>query len=648
MATKDKLFTSPSFVKTGIYSRKRMNREYMLSKTIASDLNTYKNFGIFPTYNDIGDGSGVNDDNTLPDYEVGTPGVRSIFNKYSATLTGNNSGVSVGIAASQSEQGSALNKLVNEPQDFRLNSNVPLMDSPETRKKLREMSGCSVKELVANSKKGYFGRSGYSYADFMYCKYLGRVPNNHLITLRRFPAPIGDSLMPFGVKARRLSVGRDSFYQPIGTMVTWLGVSDNDPKSILKYSYNMAFKEMNAKWEQVQEIGGGKDGILNKTEALFNPVTRRAFQQGYTTEAGLGNFMSSFFGFGSEGSYSYNDGSRIDANKVYGPIDRVKKTYMRGEDGLDWDQTFTLNFDYELRSYNGINPRAAMLDLIASIMSVTYTTGGFWGGGYRGGGMRQSSTFANLNIFQASGGFTDYMNALQKDLEETGILGQAVDLGNQLLSNPIDTIKRALNAIGGMLFGGLLNQLGRPKRYFANSLLSEAPVGLWHITIGNPNHPIMTLGNMILKKTTIEHSGPLGLDDFPTNLRVTCEFSRGKPRDQAQAEAIYLHGNDRIFHSMSKHLDDMYKAAVNYKSGTDSETASISEGGDIMTSTTESTSSEASVSSVTTYMTEVFGSLDENGSDAAIITAREQAEGGFKATSTESTSESNGTTESST
>lgn len=641
MAVQNKLFNVSTIVSTGLVARKRMNREYMLSKSTAEDLNTYKNFGIFPTWNDVGTPDWDSDTLENKEYSVGTPGVRSIFNKYSATLTGANEDLGLEPGASVADQKSAMEKLVLKPQEFRIHNNVPLLDTPDVRRQIRQKSGCSVKELVENSKKGYYGRNGYSYADFMYCKYLGRVPNNHLITLRRFPAPVGDSLMPFGVgKSRRSAAGRDTFYQPIGTMVTWFGVSDNDMKTILSYSYHQAWRELDAQWEDTQNIGGGQSSLLNGMEAMINPAMRKSFQTGESSP--VGSYMSSFFPGTAGGNYNnWSDNFKTDRAKVYGPIDRVKKTYARSEAGLDFNQSFTLNFDYELRAYNGINPRAAMVDLIASILSVTYTTGGFWGGGYRGGGMRQSSTFSNLNVFKAHGGFTDYMDALSKDI--SGSLAPALkNAAGSMSSNPFEVIKSALNMIGGMLFGGILNKLGRPKKYFANSLLSEAPVGLWHITIGNPNHPIMTMGNMILKDVKIEHSGPLGLDDFPTNLRVSCTFDRGKPRDQAGIEAMYMHGNDRIFHSMSDKLQDMYDAAAKYKgigsalSGSSVSLKDMDPDAEVGSSTTATNPSE--VSSKLSYMEQVFGSFTDYGGAAAIITAREQAEGGFKKSSSESTS----------
>ena len=462
--------------------------------------------------------------------------------------------------------GDAIGELVVEAKPGRISKNVPLIDTPENRKKIRAHSGCTVRELVQASQKGQLGVATYSYADFMYCKHLNKVPNNYLITLRRFPIPVLDSIAPAMTgKARKTknSGAHNDSAVPVGTMVTWMGVSGNDMKSILKYTYSMPFEEKQAQWEDINKIGGDQ-GILNGLEAAFNPASRKAYKSGQSIPA-LDGLMRSYFNVES-GPYGSPDdnANRRDATKVYGPIDRVKSAYARSAEGLKFDQEFSLVFEYELKAYNGINPRQAMLDLLASILSVTYTTGGFWKGGYKGAGIRQSSFFQNMEIFKCHGTFTDYMDALSKDLR-----GPAEAFSNKMKSMSVGEIAKAalnmLNQVGGMLMGGLLNKLGRPAKYFANSLISDQPVGLWHITIGNPNHPIMVLGNMILTNTEIEHSGPLGIDDFPTNLKVTCTFKRGKPRDQYYIEAMYMGGEERIYHSMDKKLADMYSAAKSYK-----------------------------------------------------------------------------------
>ena len=66
--------------------------------------------------------------------------------------------------------------------------NVPLLNNNKNDKRF-DVSDCSIKKLVALSNKGLLGSETFRLVDFMYCKDLGKVSNNHLITLRKFPLP---------------------------------------------------------------------------------------------------------------------------------------------------------------------------------------------------------------------------------------------------------------------------------------------------------------------------------------------------------------------------------------------------------------------------------------------------------------------------
>lgn len=547
----NKLFAGGSIPKSSQVSKVRANREYMINNDISEELNTYKNFGVFKTFNDIYDRSFSDDGQTeTTEKGPGTPGVRSVFNKLGAVMIGSSTG--------------ALDiKDVYNASEWRISNNVPLLDTPSNRKRIKTNSGCTIKELVEASRAGVLGRAIYDYSDFMYCKYLGKVPNNHLITLRRFPIPVNDFISSVGEgKTRTSSDIKSKFSQQIGCLVTWMGTPGNEMQNLLKYSYNMAFKEHTADFQDLDSMDAdNQNGILNSISSAFDPSYRKMYMSGYGGKS-VNSYFGKFFNAG-DGAYSASTATKhYDQNKVYGPIDRVKTTYMRSDEGLTFLQTFNITFDYELRAYNGINPRQALLDLISNILKVTYTTGDFWGGGYRGAGMGQNSIFANLSVFKAKGGFTDFVDALSEDYST--LTKQA----KKSFSGDWKTVlKNALNQIGGMILGGALNKLGRPAKFFGNSLLSEQPVGLWHLTIGNPHNPILSVGNLILKRTTIEHYGPLGLDDFPTGIRVTCELERGKPRDLREIEKMYMKGNDRIYAGMGPKVFDMYKAAEEYKGG---------------------------------------------------------------------------------
>ena len=559
----------------------RMNREYLLNNQIASEFNTYLSFDIHRTFSDIttekerADAIGRAGDDGQLQYQVGVLGAKSLFNRFGSVIIGGDP--KSGDPTDAIGSGTSYDPL--HSSELRISHNAPLIDTPENRLAMRDISrDCSIKNLVEDSKQGLLGRAIYSYSDFMYCKYLGRTSNNYLVTLRRFPTPVDDYISSAGsVETRNIrnspnpgSTSGDkarissSNPLPIGTMVTWMNTPGNNLEEILKYNVKMSYEEKKSQWQQADVNADSSSKALNALAALSDSTYRKQYAAGYAGGA-INPYMEKFLPLGLgknmdppySGMFGY-----VDSNRVYGPVDAIKKVYYRGEDGLDFDQSFKLTFDYELRSYNGINGKAAMLDLISNILQTTYSPGDFWGGGYRGGGAHQNNIFANLNIMKCNGGLSDFWNAFTQDASTiTTKIGTAVEKNGGLL----ETAKKVLNSLGGMLAGGFLNKLGRPQRSGASSLLVNAPTGLWHVTIGNPYHPIMSLGNMVLTNTTITHYGPLGLDDFPTGIKVECELTRGIPRDLRGIQTIYMNGNDRIYATMGPEIFDLYTHAKLYR-----------------------------------------------------------------------------------
>lgn len=551
-----------------MFSPRIGSREYILDESQNLELNTYATWGdITPMYdwNDnlerewdgkkyVANSKEKRIDKN--DYS-NAAGVRSIFNKY---------------------------HVVFQSDDIRMGDNVPLIDTPGTRKDIKKNSNCSVKNLVQQSQLGVLGAATYDYSDFAYCKHLGKISNNYMITLRRFPVPINDYINTPGYNTN-LTKGRNGFSQDgnfifpasLGCMVTWLGAPGNDIENILRYDYSMPFKQM--KSELQDNKLDDSQSPLNALFSAFDPNYQKQVREGYAGAA-----VATFGGpFKNCANAPYRDlVSQRDATKVYGPVDTINDTYIRSDEGLQFNHSFSLTFEYELRSYSNINTRQAMLDLLSNILAVTYTAGDFWGGGIRTTGTARSDLYTNLKIFKKWDNPHEFADAARDDAmtifgkyNDKGVWEMKTEKGSAGagLKEYIDTFKSALKSIGqgfaGMIIGGALNKLGRPQKNFLNSLLSPAPVGLWHVTIGNPFHPIMSFGNMILEKTTITHTGALGLDDFPTGLKVVVDLKRAKGRDKRDIEKMYLHGINRIYTPVgSERIDDLIKAAPQYKSTT--------------------------------------------------------------------------------
>lgn len=525
------------------------DREYLFNRDQNLELNTYVTWDeVVPRHDQQPTIDG------LP--STPTSSVKSIFNKYTT---------------------------VYKSDEYRIGNNVPLIDTPSIRETIKANSDCSIKNLVACSQNGSLGSETYDYSDFAYCKHLGKIPNNYMVTLRRFPVPVNDYINAPGlIESNKWGVNKNfgdpnkegSYVPPtsLGCMVTWLGTPGNELENILSYSYNMPYQKKKAELQQVQDGPDSNVTPLGSLFATFDPIYQKQVQAGMAGKASFSLLSGPLKGMVGDNPPYADHLSQRDSNKVYGPIDVIKETYMRSDEGLQFTQSFNLTFEYELRSYSNINAKQAMLDLLANILAVTYTSGDFWGGGHQSFAAHQSDIYTNMRIFKTSGGINEFQDALFHDANT--ILSKTQSFIKQK-GGIVETIKSVANSIGGMIIGGMLNKLGRPQKAFLNTLLTDAPIGLWHVTIGNPFHPIMSIGNMVITSTKITHTGPLGLDDFPTGLKVEVTLDRGKGRDKRDIEKLYLHGLNRIYSQMGENIEELYKKAPEYK-GTNKSQLSIS------------------------------------------------------------------------
>lgn len=445
--------------------------------------------------------------------------------------------------------------------EYRDDINMPLLDSPDSRISRKSKMACTIADLVNASVRGELGRQVYNFSDFAYCKHLGKIPNNYLITLRRFGSPCGDKIDKRRYTSINTAEDEAQKHNPdIGRMLTWLGTPGNEMTNILKYNYKMQWEDVEAQLDsqQVETPTGPIAQIFN----MSNPQFRKQVQKGQQSldHVAGGAYMSSMFPGSTSGDAPYKGtwNAMADRNKIYGPVDVIDKTKRRKQ-GLVFEQQITLTFDYELRSYYGVNGKAAFTDLLANILATTYVHGDFWGGERRFFGGMQDNIFANLPIFQAAadGKLNDPQSVVKALIGSIQDGAKALSKGFEGQSTT-EKLVSAIKEIGAMMLGNALNKLGRPQKIALSSLLSGAPVGCWHLTIGNPKAPILEIGNLICTNTEIEHYGPLGLDDFPTGIRVRVTLEHGSPRDIMGIEQMYNRGDTRLYTPMGDNVMHMY------------------------------------------------------------------------------------------
>lgn len=434
------------------------------------------------------------------------------------------------------------------------------------------------KKRVTNKRS--LGRASYRYADFMYCKDLGKVSNNHLITLRKFTHPIGDNIF----KQSNTDPKEAEMLPDSGRLIAWFGTEDNKLEDICKFNYKTTWKEMNAAIEDVQSKEDNPK-LLPSLVNLMNPAYRSGAAQGLWGNNAVYNWVESkvsVFGWhpfqAQSSEASDSDRYHMDTNKIWTPKNTIQSTHLY-EGKIEFSQEFTLVFSYRLRSYDGINPKSAFLDLIGNILEITHRRGTFWGGARRWlGAPRNQQGWKKMNDLFSKGeaalhsgieqlfgcsSLEDLANLAGSALKSIGgLIEGAWEQAKEFVSGGgLQTTGKSLaHSAASTLTGMLKNKLGRPAVYAINSLLNGDNVGLWHVTIGNPRNPIMTMGNLILTNSEIQHSGPLGIDDFPTELKVTVTLKHARPRDITEIAQMYTCGQGGLLlplgsKSISNYID---------------------------------------------------------------------------------------------
>lgn len=479
---------------------------------------------------------------------------------------------------------------------------TPLLTNKEAH--FMSTEDCTIKRLVSlsnnkNDKTSPLGQARYKYADFMYCKDLGKYANNHLLTLRRFAFPVGDNIYTEAAMAKQDN--NWSTMGDIGRLVTWFGNDDNKLEDILKYDYEATWKPLRSEINRVESKEGEGADAPGGTKNLFNKAILAIGQTNYSYIKALTKgtnpaltlpFMSVPIPAGQYQNDPVVLGQNYDAHKVYEPANTIRETNIYDGE-LKFNQEFSITFNYTLRAYDNINPKAAFLDLLGNIMVVTYRRGRFWGGENSILGVSRDKSMWNIaNNIIKKGSDTSKTYAsqlLNGDTQEAvnsmkGAISNAWENSKALVDNFLkntDLSKLAINIFNNgidAVTGILQNHLGRPAIYQFNSILDGDLTGLWHLTVGNPLNPIMSIGNLIMTKAEVQHYGPLGIDDFPTGLKVTVSLKHAQPRDSARIEHMYTKGLGTIYQSLNaiKDINQVYsigKSPGNTGNNTNNNTA---------------------------------------------------------------------------
>lgn len=430
----------------------------------------------------------------------------------------------------------------------------------EFQRSVRNPTARQIVDVSRDTSAGPIGPAPYAFNDFIYCTQYGKIPNNRLVTLRRYPHPVEDDL-------RKVLGEEDKLIQvPLAQALTYFGDgTGNKLNSILPISWDVAWQSLEA---TVNDINGNE--VLADDVAASIGVTDETSQAAIRAAAALASGQdadTSVFqlsGFDEKlqnyirNAYDSNKGPYW--NRVLGPVNVINQTRKRtrGMGSTMFENPINLKFSFSLRSFNLINPKVAMLDLISNFLTLTYNTAPFWGGGYRyfpRTGVK--APLAGSDLINRG----DIIGGIKATLEEwlQNTNGAGKDILNQLAGSfassagrdvdddgtTVDAntgdekgFKEGARDLGNLLLAGKAASLMQtPLTY--RSLLEGRPIGEWHMTVGNPLDPMAVMGNLLCTACTMTFSEELGADDFPKEIMFDVTLKHGKPRAKQEIESIF-------------------------------------------------------------------------------------------------------------
>jgi hypothetical protein len=414
----------------------------------------------------------------------------------------------------------------------------------------------------------------YNWKDFLYCKYYGTIPNNYMITLRRFPTPMRDNLsLPEGIKGS-VDVLKEGAGRPVAQAVTWWGGdTGNNLSDFISFTTGLNWEDANQD-EMISQEAFEK-GIISATTLSVTDLSNSLSGSGVTENADKKDVLSLTAmlsdpeslvqrqrGTSTLRDIATEEGGPL-SDYLWTSVDTVKSMQIRGS-GLNFIASeMTLKFTYDLTSVGQVNTKAAILDLMGSLLALGTNYGNFLTPDFRynsefpaigfpGGAAGYEQFLANPVGFVKS--YSESIKDTLKDLETSGqsITDQARQANQSSILNTTNTAnqdpsieKTFRNAAGIISQNDWEKNLKMPMGFYTG-----APTGEWHLVIGNPMNPIAMIGNLICTGVTIDFNDKLGPDDFPTELYATFSVKHARDRERGEIESMFNRGEGKLYQSV--------------------------------------------------------------------------------------------------
>jgi hypothetical protein len=362
--------------------------------------------------------------------------------------------------------------------------------------------------------------------DLSYLRDIGVFPINRLMILRRFPEGV---IVPTDLN--------DLNVEPISTVVGWVKADDD----LLNFNVNEVWKTQ-SKWlhDLIREIIQNEFGI--DIGGIFPiPGWGQGFMFGLLKRMGLTDYSATNLPIG-------------DANLLREGITRAHE-----EQGLQSSFNFNLETVYEQKYIGGIDAGAAFNDLMSNALTMGTSNIRFLG--KPGNKLARALNQANNNPSDPSGWKNLIVQTVQTVVEALkGTITSTVNKNEEFFAQDVEketgdseeekkskeseaaqaSVKK-IGIIQKLISSVLASTVARyqwPIRGALNQLTGEAATP-WHLTIGNPYAPLLSINNIKVNTLDVTLGNEMAYNDVPRYMTVKVTLEQGRNFGKQEIENMF-------------------------------------------------------------------------------------------------------------
>lgn len=366
---------------------------------------------------------------------------------------------------------------------------------------------------------------------FAYLTDFNVYPANRLMILRRFNGPIGNDLFSLNSTPK---VTLASYYD-----------LENPP---IKISFSEKWKKFDQSFmDVIQDLVGIK----------FDTIPGVKKSNGSSGNSGFSgdimNLIGQKLGIISDGGMPYGDPNMIYEAKIRDVTGEGVSTGLESNIAIEFEAKYTAKY------INGVNTRDAMRLLLARAIKMGTSPERFYITG------KASTVLTKMLEAFSNGDFSKITDAIINGIND--IMAKVTAVFSASPEQPKETdSKESKTAAITAKFDSVISSIqdaastlikNRFSRYKINlqgaiSALAGLNTGHWHITLGNPKYPWLTIGNLIVDDVTLDVGGEMTYDDMFSELTVKIKLLTGRPLGAKGLSSIFNSGRGRIYDTPAK------------------------------------------------------------------------------------------------